>query len=258
VSGKPLAKYRYDVFLSYSRKDEREAKWLDAQLHARGVRTFLDQKSIDPGAMFEQNIFDELEASRTYCLLVTPRIIGSDWVHREYMYARDLVSRGTLRIIPLLFETAEGLGPLTAHNMLDFRNPEKRAASITPLIFPGITKKRLDVWLVNWRAGADWESLRERLVAYHGVSEIRDDDILREWNKADIAVEEKTRRNVAIVDICGKGDNWSAWASASFIFDLRERTRGTGNEVVFILFSDPARIDRLRPTFVQAVGPDKG
>jgi hypothetical protein len=51
MSGNPPAKYRYDVFLSYSRKDEREAKWLDAQLHARGIRTFLDQKSIDPGAI---------------------------------------------------------------------------------------------------------------------------------------------------------------------------------------------------------------
>jgi hypothetical protein len=75
---------------------------------------------------------------------------------------------------------------LGSHNMLDFREASKRTASLTPLIFPGITRKRLDVWLVNWRPNTGWNFLRERLVAQHGVSEIRDDDILRDWNKGAI------------------------------------------------------------------------
>ena len=259
MSGNPPAKYRYDVFLSYSRKDEREAKWLDAQLHARGIRTFLDQKSIDPGAIFEQNIFDDLEASRTYCLLVTPNIIGSDWVHREYAYAHDLMARGSLRIIPLLFEPVEAHGSLGSHNMLDFREASKRTASLTPLIFPGITRKRLDVWLVNWRPNTGWNFLRERLLAQHGVSEIRDDDILRDWNKGAISLAEDGRRIVAVVGMSGQDweDDWRVLASVRFIFDLRERTRGAANEVVFILFSDLARIDEFRPALVEAVRPDK-
>jgi hypothetical protein len=259
MSGSPPSKYRYDVFLSYSRKDQREAKWLDAQLNARGVRTFLDQKSIDPGAIFEQNIFDDLEASRTYCLIVTPNSSGSDWVHREYSYAHDLMERGRLRIIPLLFETVKAGGPLASHNMLDFRDPSQRAAKLTPLIFPGITKKRLDVWLVNWHPSAEWEYLRETLVAQHGVSETTVHDILRGWNKGEVSLAEDGRRIVAVVGMFGHDwhDSWRILTSVRFIFDVRERTRGKANETVFILFSDLARIDEFRPALVEAVGTEK-
>jgi TIR domain-containing protein len=43
----------YDIFLSYSRADEKFVMPLHADLAQRGVRAFLDQKDIQPGELFE-------------------------------------------------------------------------------------------------------------------------------------------------------------------------------------------------------------
>ena len=80
---------KHDIFLSYSRKDEVIAKRLSIGLQARGVRLFLDQKDIQPGAIFETNIFSDLRASKSYGIVLTEHSLRSQWVIREYEYARD-------------------------------------------------------------------------------------------------------------------------------------------------------------------------
>jgi hypothetical protein len=251
---------KYDIFLSYSRKDEAIAKRLDTELQARGVRTFLDQKDIDPGAIFEQNIFAELGQSKSYGLIVTQNSLKSAWVSREYEYARGLLERRRMRIIPLLFDAVDVAGQLALHNMLDFRDVGKRSANLNSMIFPGMTGKRLRVWLVNYDASPPWKFLEERLSREHGVYEFVSNDILREWHNGHLSAAEDSReRIIAVVNLFGgriAGES-RAIESARFLFEVRERTHGSANEVVFILFHDPARMVRSRSQLLEAIGESK-
>jgi hypothetical protein len=253
---------KYDIFLSYSRRDEAVAKWLNGELQARGVRTFLDQKSIDPGALFEQNIFDELRKCRSYGLILTRNSLNSDWVQREYACANEMVQRGDMRIIPLLFEALDIPVNLSLHNVLDFRDAEKRTARVNSLVFPGITGKTLHVWMVNSDWSRGWTALEEHLSAKHGIFEFNAADIVREWNQSHLPHWHASHaRVVAIVNLFGSlidaDREWRIKKSAQFIFDVRERTRGTESEVVFVLFQDPAVMARSRGLLEEAIGAAK-
>jgi len=252
---------KYDTFLSYSHKDEEIAKRLDRELRARGVRTFLDQKDIDPGALFGQDIFDRLAQCRSYCVIITKNSLGSAWVLREYEYARSLHPRRPIQVIPLVFEEVDLSGDLAAHSFLDFRHEHRFTPNLTTLIFPGITGKRLDVWMVNRNARPGWRLLQQELLSTHGALVNASTDFVREWRQGHLlrgALGAETRV-IAIVDLFGgwTEDEWSVAESAHFLFDVRERTRDKDNEVVFVLFHDPARMEHFRPTLVQAVGEDK-
>ncbi len=253
---------KYDIFLSYSRKDDEIAKRLDRELRARGVRTFLDQKDIDPGAIFEQNIFDELAQCRSYGVIVTHNSLGSAWVLREYEYARALHERRPIQIIPLVFEAVDLSGNLAAHSFLDFRDAHSFTTNLTKMIFPGITGKQLHVWMVNRNARPGWKVLEHRLVSTHGVSVVNaTTDFVREWRQGHLlrhSLSAQTRV-IAIVDLFGGWieDEWRIGESARFLFDVRERTRGTENEVIFVLFHDPSRMEQFRPTLEQAIGEEK-
>ena len=258
-------KPRHDIFISYSRKDEEIAKRLNSGLQARGVRTLLDQKDIEPGSFFEKDIFSLLRTSKCYGILLTPNSLTSKWVSREYEYARDLHDRGEMRIIPLLFDTVDLPAGLSSHSVIDFRNKDRWAANLNLLTFPGITGKHLDVWFVNYDWSKPWALLETRLMREHGALTIIKGDILREWRNGQLANSSDTStRVVAAVDLFGRpgGDEWRIQESVRFLFELRESTRAKPNEVVFVLFHDrasmkanektlssylePAKIDRLR------------
>jgi hypothetical protein len=234
---------KHDIFLSYSRKDEAVAKRLNIDLQARGVRTFLDQKDVDPGAIFEPSIFSELQASKSYGLVLTNNSLKSKWVSREYEYARDLLNRGEMRIIPLLFETVDLPDGLSLHSVIDFRAERKWTANLNSLVFPGITGKRLEVWMVNQEWKPVWRLLEERLTTEQGISTIRGGDVLREWYNGQLFPAERSQdRVVVVVNLFGgwAADEWRLKESLRFLFEVRERTRAKSNEVVFVLFHDPA------------------
>jgi hypothetical protein len=248
---------RYDIFISYNHRDDAIAKWLDIELQARGVRTFLDKKNIEPGSIFEQSVFAELGRCKSYALIVTSNSLNSAWVLREYQYALE---RGHMPIIPLLFESVDLPETLASHSILDFRDATKRIANLTSLMFPGITGKRLHVWMANYDANPGWIVLQERLLTRHGVSELRSDDLVREWYNGRLNFAADPReRVIAVVNLFGgwAEDEWRVQESARCLFDVRERTRNAANEVVFILFHDPLRLIRFRPILLEAVGEPK-
>jgi hypothetical protein len=85
----PAAAPQYDVFISYSRKDEEAAKHLHKCLteppHA--LKVFIDKQAIDIGAAWQQVIFDALESCRSTAVLYSPDFLQSKVCKEEFNIA---------------------------------------------------------------------------------------------------------------------------------------------------------------------------
>ena len=58
-------KYKYDVFLSYSSRDEAWAEKFYDDLTLIGYRVFFDRRNLDIGTEWRTDLLRDLEASRT-------------------------------------------------------------------------------------------------------------------------------------------------------------------------------------------------
>src|SRR6266566_4180327 len=92
----------YQVFISHATADKGIAILLDAVLRARGIEaTFRDDRDIEGGVKFKEQIKKQLRLSRECLILWTPRANESEWVRFEASIADNL----DLHIVPLLYET---------------------------------------------------------------------------------------------------------------------------------------------------------
>jgi hypothetical protein len=96
------ARYRYDVFLSYSASDTLEAQSLHDKIVAAGGRVFMAPKILQPGDDFAEEIRMALLGSRELWLLVSPSASSSEWVISEWGAAWALGKR----IVPILHRCA--------------------------------------------------------------------------------------------------------------------------------------------------------
>jgi len=246
----------YDFFLSYSRNDESFVKALNGDLIERGVVTFLDQFDLNPGELYEDKIFSEIANSKAYGLVVTRNSAKSTWVEREYRYARTLFDRGDIQIIPLHFEQVVTTDFLASHNALQFSHTGNYQQNLTRLLFPGITKRDITAILVNEYYGPIWDRLRDALNSRYGIKVSAPGDIDRgghliehqylaldtftSWGRQESAKLRQSRLIVFIDIFCGWPYNKDARRNSvrqclEFVFKVRQRTRGTPNEIVFVL-----------------------
>lgn len=89
---------QYDVFLSYSTNNSREARSVSDAITFAGKTVFLAEKNIQPGHYFEDEIRKALKGSREVWLLVSPQSMQSEWVTTEWGAAWALEKK----IIPIL------------------------------------------------------------------------------------------------------------------------------------------------------------
>ncbi len=95
----------YDVFISFRGGDRGIARAIERELRRRtGARVFLDERSVQPGSDWEDEIVESLQRSRSVIALIGPawRLIEdrrvTDWVERELDAARQL----GIGILPVL------------------------------------------------------------------------------------------------------------------------------------------------------------
>jgi hypothetical protein len=76
---------QWDLFLSFSSRDRREAEAL-AQVarENHGVTVFLSAKDLEPGDIWEEQVRKALLLSREVCVLITPNSLQSEWVTTEW------------------------------------------------------------------------------------------------------------------------------------------------------------------------------
>lgn len=96
-------KARYDVFVSYSRRDKVAATHVANALRRQGIKVFIDESEIDTGASWQQRIFDALEQCRSAVALYSPHFTNSKVCQDEFSIAMILRRRrGENFIHPIL------------------------------------------------------------------------------------------------------------------------------------------------------------
>lgn len=75
-------KSKYDVFISYSRKDQDIAKRLHTDLNAAGLRPWIDDV-IQLGESWEKSISDAINASDAILVIASKNTFESEWVRTE-------------------------------------------------------------------------------------------------------------------------------------------------------------------------------
>ena len=118
--------YAYDVFVSYSRKDQEAAGHLESCLKAAGLRVFIDRVAISIGAAWQQKIFDALDDCNRVAVLYSPDFLQSKVCKEEFniawMRARDLER---YVIFPLLIDETTLPTYMKTLNYVDCRIRDK-------------------------------------------------------------------------------------------------------------------------------------
>ena len=137
-----MTTYKHDVFLSHNSKDKPAVKWLAIKLEDEAkIKVFLDIWNLIPGAPWQEDLENALDASRTVAVFLGPAGV-SGW-HNEEL--RDAINTRV-------------------------RDPERR---VVPVLLPGTTMPQDDeipnflqrlTW-VDFRAGLDDEEAFRSLVA---------------------------------------------------------------------------------------------
>jgi hypothetical protein len=105
-----------DIFISYAREDEQDAKSLAAVLADNGWSVWWD-RNIPAGRTFDQIIEEQLQATRCVIVIWSARSVSSQWVRGEAHYAFEQRKLVPVRIdhteVPFVFrqvQTADLVG----------------------------------------------------------------------------------------------------------------------------------------------------
>lgn len=74
----------YDLFVSYSSRNERKALKIAQLAKQKGLKTYVAKKSLKPGVKWKEEIKQALLDSKALCLLLTPASLKSEWVLIEW------------------------------------------------------------------------------------------------------------------------------------------------------------------------------
>jgi hypothetical protein len=89
---------RPQVFLSYSRRDLKFVERLAWDLKAAGLEVWYDLSGLKVGARWGKEIQKAIRESRYFVAILSPNSVSSEWVEREFLFARQL----KVKIIPIL------------------------------------------------------------------------------------------------------------------------------------------------------------
>ena len=99
---------KYDLFISYSRKDFEEVSALIEKIKAAlpGISYWFDINGIESGDEFEDKIISAIDNSSYVLFALSENSIGSQWTKDEVMYARNTDKK----VIPVLLKGAQMKG----------------------------------------------------------------------------------------------------------------------------------------------------
>lgn len=99
---------KYDLFISYSRKDFEEVSALIEKIKAAlpGISYWFDIDGIESGDEFEDKIISAIDNSSYVLFALSENSIGSQWTKDEVMYAKNTDKK----IIPVLLKGAQMKG----------------------------------------------------------------------------------------------------------------------------------------------------
>lgn len=113
----------YDVFMSYSRKDQAEMEVLHAHLRKASptMRVFVDRLEIKPGVSWQDELDRAILASAKVVALYSPTYLASKVCQEEFALARAQHRERADVLHPIYLRTADLMGYMTIINYLDCR-----------------------------------------------------------------------------------------------------------------------------------------
>ncbi len=137
-----MADFKYDVFISYSHKDE---EWvrnvLLPTLEKQGLKICIDYRDFIAGKPAIMNMADASETSRHTLLVLTPRWVESEWTLYESILSRtDDPSGLQRRTIPVLLEKCSVPKFISMLSWVDFAD-KKREKEAWQNLFKSLDKE---------------------------------------------------------------------------------------------------------------------
>jgi hypothetical protein len=115
--------FDYDVFISYSRKNQDDADWLYEELRRQrpDLRVFIDRVSMRVGSSWQQKLYRALDESQQVIALLSPDYIASTICQEEFniAVARNRDHEGVL--VPLYLYDAQLPTYIKLLNYIDLR-----------------------------------------------------------------------------------------------------------------------------------------
>ncbi|RLD03962.1 MAG: hypothetical protein DRI56_11790 [Chloroflexota bacterium] len=138
----PAKKYKYDVFISYSHKDE---NWvvgtLLPRLEKEGLVVCIDSRDFKPGVPSIVNMENAAEESRHTVLVLTPNWTNSEWTDFETILVQtDDPAGRRQKMIPLMLEQC---------------NLPKRVKPLTYIDFTRLDRQDIAWWQLFNSLGVD-------------------------------------------------------------------------------------------------------
>jgi WD40 repeat protein/energy-coupling factor transporter ATP-binding protein EcfA2 len=160
----------YDVFISYSRLDWRNAADIDGVLRAKGLKPFFDRRDLAPGLPWVRALEQAIGAARAVIVLIGPHGFGNTQQYeRELAFFRQS-RHPTFPVVPVILPGASTDLPfnfLQVLTWIDFSHVTK--VSDAPL--------ELQHLLTAVRGGAvSGEVEREAICPYRGLDPFREED----------------------------------------------------------------------------------
>lgn len=88
--------YKYDIFISYSRKDKSVAEQICTSLQNQGISFFIDRKGIGGGMEFPAVLAEAIQESHIILFLASENSYGSKFTTKEITFAFNEKPTGTL------------------------------------------------------------------------------------------------------------------------------------------------------------------
>ncbi|NDJ51701.1 MAG: toll/interleukin-1 receptor domain-containing protein [Chloroflexi bacterium] len=102
------------IFISYARKNQRFALFLQELLETNGYRVWIDVANIPGGQEWAREIETAIQEAHAVAVIVTPEAAQSEWVNREI----ELAIAHEKRIVPIMLE-GELPGNLSKYQWVD-------------------------------------------------------------------------------------------------------------------------------------------
>jgi hypothetical protein len=136
AAGFPADRFRYDVFISYSRADaDWTWNWLLPRLKAAGVAVCIDEECFEPGAPVASEIERAVRESRRTLAVLSPAWVASEWAGFESLLVnRQDPNARWRRLIPLLLEPCEPPDRIRLLHWVDLSDQDSREIQLERVI----------------------------------------------------------------------------------------------------------------------------
>ncbi len=112
---------KYNVFISHSSKDKKISDLLCNLMIKAGLTVWYDENSMLPNTSLTTDIPKYISNSEVLLVVLSKNSCDSRWVEEEYNYAKELLYKQELKIIPIVVDDCKLPGFYNNYKWIDCR-----------------------------------------------------------------------------------------------------------------------------------------